>query len=112
MSHDRLLYVCDRVNDRIQVFNPDGTFVEEMFIERETLGAGSVWDIAFSHDGEQKYLYVADGVNEKVYIIERKTMTMVSSFRERRPPAGAVLRHAQRGGRLARQHLHHRDLRG
>ena len=80
MSHDRLLYVCDRVNDRIQVFNPDGTFVEEMFIEKETLGAGSVWDIAFSHDGDQKYLYVADGVNEKVYIVERKTLTMVSSF--------------------------------
>ena len=80
MSHDRLLYVCDRVNDRIQVFNPDGTFVKEMFIERETLGAGSVWDIAFSADGEQTYLYVADGVNEKVYIVERKTLTLISSF--------------------------------
>ena len=80
MSHDRLLYVCDRANDRIQVFNPDGTFVDEMFVERETLGSGSVWDIAFSHDGEQKYLYIADGTNEKVYIVERETLTMVSSF--------------------------------
>ena len=34
------------MNDRIQVFRPDGTFVEELFIEKETLGAGSVWDIA------------------------------------------------------------------
>ena len=80
LSNDQLLYVCDRVNDRIQVFRPDGTFVEEMFIEKETLGAGSVWDIAFSHDADQTYLYVADGVNEKVYIVERETMTLVSSF--------------------------------
>ena len=62
------------------MFNPDGTFVRELFIEKETLGAGSVWDIAFSHDGEQKYLYVADGVNEKVYIVDRKSLTLISSF--------------------------------
>lgn len=80
LSTDQLLYVCDRVNDRIQVFNPDGTFVKEMFIEKETLGAGSVWDIAFSKDADQTYLYVADGVNEKVYIVERKTLELVSSF--------------------------------
>ena len=80
LSTDGLLYVCDRVNDRIQVFNPDGTFVREMFIEKETLGAGSVWDLAFSQDADQKYLYVADGVNEKVYIVERKTLELVSSF--------------------------------
>jgi len=36
-SNDNLLYVCDRVNDRIQVFHPDGTYVKEMFIEKETL---------------------------------------------------------------------------
>ncbi len=50
LSNDNLLYVCDRVNDRIQVFHPDGTFIKEAFIERQTLGSGSVWDIAFSHD--------------------------------------------------------------
>ncbi|HVW85031.1 MAG TPA: hypothetical protein VHB50_10135, partial [Bryobacteraceae bacterium] len=44
LSHDGLLYVCDRANDRIQVFRPDGTFVKEQFIERRTLGDGSVWD--------------------------------------------------------------------
>ena len=38
LSVDRLLYVCDRANDRIQVFKPDGTFVKEMFINKETLG--------------------------------------------------------------------------
>ena len=50
LSNDNLLYVCDRVNDRIQVFKPDGTFVKEVLIEKRTLGDGSVWDIAFSKD--------------------------------------------------------------
>ncbi len=38
LSNDNQLYVCDRVNDRIQVFKPDGTFIKEGFINKETLG--------------------------------------------------------------------------
>ena len=47
----------------------DGTFVKEAFIAKRTLGDGSVWDIAFSKDPQQKYLYLADGKNEKIYIM-------------------------------------------
>jgi hypothetical protein len=79
-SNDGLVYVCDRQNDRLQVFHTDGSFVSEMFIATKTGGDGSVWDVAFSKDPEQEYLYVVDGKNERVYIIERKTMTMLSSF--------------------------------
>ncbi len=77
---DGLVYVCDRVNDRIQVFEKDGTFVNELMVAPLTLGAGSVWDIAFSKDPEQTYIYLADGLNEKVYIIERETMQVLTSF--------------------------------
>jgi DNA-binding beta-propeller fold protein YncE len=80
LAHDGLLYVCDRPNDRIQVFKADGTFVKETFIARNTLGDGSTWDIAFSKDPQQKYLYVADGKNEKIYVIERDTMQILTSF--------------------------------
>jgi DNA-binding beta-propeller fold protein YncE len=80
LSHDQLLYVCDRVNDRIQVFRPDGTFVKEQFIAKRSLADGSVWDIAFSKDPEQKYIYLADGRNEKVYIILRDTLEILTSF--------------------------------
>ena len=80
LSNDGLLYVCDRPNDRIQVFKADGTFVKETFIARNTLGDGSTWDVAFSKDPQQKYLYLADGKNEKVYIIERDTMQILTSF--------------------------------
>jgi len=80
LSHDDLLYVCDRVNDRIQVFKPDGTFVKEKFIEPKTLGSGSVWDIAFSADPAQKYIYVADGENDKVHIVDRDSLEVLTSF--------------------------------
>src|SRR5438876_1131757 len=82
LSVDRLLYVCDRVNDRIQVFKPDGTFVKEGFFNKETLGSGSAWDIAFSKDPQQKYLYLADGENDKIHVILRDTLELLTSFGE------------------------------
>jgi len=80
LSVDGFLYVCDRTNDRIQVFHPDGVFVKEQFIARRSLADGSVWDIAFSKDPQQKYIYLADGRNEKVYIILRDTLEVLTSF--------------------------------
>lgn len=80
IANDGLLYVCDRVNDRIQVFKKDGTFVKEMIVAKRTLGDGSVWDIAFSKDPQQKYIFLADGSNEKVYIILRDTLEILTSF--------------------------------
>jgi DNA-binding beta-propeller fold protein YncE len=79
-TNDGLVYVCDRPNDRIQVFRTDGTFVNEAFIAPRTLGDGSVWDIAFSRDPEQRYLYLADGKNMKVYIIERESLEILTAF--------------------------------
>jgi DNA-binding beta-propeller fold protein YncE len=80
MSVDGLVYVCDRPNDRIQVFKKDGTFVKEMWVAKRTLGDGSTWDIAFSKDPQQKYIFLADGKNEKVYIMLRDTLEILSSF--------------------------------
>ena len=79
-TNDGLLYVCDRVNDRIQVFRKDGTFVSELRVKVETRGAGSVWDIAFSKDPEQTYIYLADGMNEVIHVIDRKKMEILTSF--------------------------------
>src|SRR5207249_3288611 len=79
LSVARLLYVCDRVNDRIQVFKPDGSFVKEAFFNKETLGSGSAWDVAFSRDPQQKYLYLADGENDKVHVILRDSLELLTS---------------------------------
>jgi len=79
-TDDGLVYVCDRPNDRIQVFRTDGTFVEEVRIAPRTLGDGSTWDIAFSHDPDQTYMYLADGKNMKVYIMDRVSLEVLTSF--------------------------------
>ena len=80
IAKDGLVYVCDRQNDRIQVFEKNGKFVKEAFVSKTTLGDGSVWDIAFSHDPQQRFLYVADGHDKKVFILRRDTLEVVSSF--------------------------------
>ncbi len=80
ISNDSLVYVCDRHNDRVQVFRPDGTFISEVFLARTTKAAGSAWDVAFSRDPQQRFLYVADGQNNRIYIVERSTMKLLTSF--------------------------------
>ncbi len=80
LADDGLLYVCDRTNDRIQVFQRDGTFVKETFILPDTLGDGSVFDLAFSRDPEQTYLYVADGSNDRIHVLNRDTLEELTSF--------------------------------
>jgi len=79
-SNDGNVYVCDRPNDRIQVFTKDGKFVKETQVAKATRGDGSVWDIAFSKDAEQKFFYLADGANEKIRVFDRKALTELTSF--------------------------------
>jgi DNA-binding beta-propeller fold protein YncE len=79
-AEDGLVYVCDRPNDRLQVFQTDGTFVNEVRIAPATLGDGSTWDIAFSRDPAQTYMYLADGKNMKVYIMDRQSLEVLTSF--------------------------------
>ncbi len=80
LSNDGFVYVCDRVNDRLQVFRPDGTFVKEAFIAKGTKASGSVWDVAFSKDPQQRYLYVTDGMNNRIYVLQRDTLEVLTSF--------------------------------
>lgn len=69
VSNDNLVYVCDRQNNRVQVFSRDGEFKHEFRVEVQTLANGSVWDMVLSHDPAQRYLYVADGANGRIYIL-------------------------------------------
>jgi hypothetical protein len=80
IAKDGLVYICDRVNDRIQVFRKDGTFVKEFIIEKTTLRAGSVWDLDFWIDPKQTYLLNADGTNNEVRTLLRETGEIVGAF--------------------------------
>ncbi len=80
IARDGLVYVCDRTNDRFQIFRKDGSFVTEHVLDPNTRFVGSVWDIGFSTDPEQKYLFVADGTNNQVHILLRATGKEVGRF--------------------------------
>ncbi len=80
LSRDGLVYVCDRQNDRIQVFKKDGTFVKELQVEPQTLQNGSVWDLILSEDRAQRYIFVADGANMQIVTLDRQTGAKLSSF--------------------------------
>ena len=79
-SNDGLVYVCDRANNRLQVFTAEGKFVKEGIYARNTLGSGSAWDIAFTRDPEQRFILMADGQNSRVRIIVRETLEEITAF--------------------------------
>ena len=79
-SNDGLVYACDRPGNRVQVFTTAGEFVEEIYLQTRTRGAGAIWDIAFSTDPDQTFAYVADGMNEKVHVLRRSPLAYIYSF--------------------------------
>ena len=79
-SKDGLLYVCDRTNNRIQVFKKDGTFVTEWFYDKPTLGAGAVWDLNFWPDANQTWLLNIDGENNQLRVLQRSDGKVVGGF--------------------------------
>jgi DNA-binding beta-propeller fold protein YncE len=80
VSNDGLVYVCDRASNRIQVFDRQGGFIREAYFAPATLGSGSTWDLAFSRDPQQRFLFVADGTNERVRVVVRETLEEVTNF--------------------------------
>ena len=79
IAQDGLVYVCDRLNNRIQVFHKDGSYVKEFRVEPHTAGNGSVWDIVISRDPQQAWLHLADGRNNQVLTLDRHTGAVVGS---------------------------------
>ena len=127
ISKDGLIYVCDRGNNRVQVFNgrdpnlgkecanPTGEagkcgFVKEQFVAVKTNGLpGSAVSMNFSTDAKQTCLYVGDNSNMTIYMLKRDTLQELGRLgperaRDRRVPLAAP---GER--RFARQHLHGRS---
>ena len=103
LSRDGLVYVCDRGNNRVQVFTKQGEFVTQFWIHPSTPARGSecggpgndmygpcgtVYNLAFSADPEQTYVFVADGANNKVWIVDRRSGETVGSIGDNGRMAG------------------------
>jgi sugar lactone lactonase YvrE len=71
------------------VFRKDGTFVNEVVIAKDTVQTGSTWDLDFTPD--QAFLLIADGANQKVWIVQRDSMKVVDSFGRAGRSAGQLL---------------------
>jgi hypothetical protein len=81
VTNDDLVYVADRSNNRFQVFRLDGTFLKEVFVSRNTLqNEGTVHAFAVSPDKEQKLLYIVDGSNKAIRVLDRQTLETVWSI--------------------------------
>jgi DNA-binding beta-propeller fold protein YncE len=78
LANDGHVYVCDRGNNRIQVFRKDGTYVKEAQIAKRTLGDGVTFDIAYSKDPQQRLMYVADGGNHRVWQLLREPLLVLN----------------------------------
>lgn len=84
MSRAGLIYVCDRQGQRVQVFEKNGTFVRNIWIKTGTKTLpdprGTAWWVAFSRDPEQRFMYVMNGRNEQVHILDHATGNILASF--------------------------------
>jgi sugar lactone lactonase YvrE len=80
VAKDGTVYVCDRANNRVQAFDKTGKFLKQGVVSKTTKGTGSVWDVALSNDAQQRYLFVADGHDQKIFILQRDTLEEVGSF--------------------------------
>ena len=78
------MYVCDRQGDRVQVFDKMGNFKRNIWIRTGTATLpdprGTAWWVAFSIDPEQKFMYVMNGRNEQVHILDHASGKILASF--------------------------------
>ena len=91
VARDGMVYVCDKSSNRIQVFDKSGKFIKEQIVSKTTMGgivagsfgvlnaAGAVWDVALSNDPQQRYLFVANGQDKKVLVLQRDTLAQVGT---------------------------------
>jgi len=84
LGNDGLVYVCDRQGDRIQVFDKMGKFQRNIWIKTGTPDLpdprGTAWWVSFSPDAQQKYMYVVNGRNEQIHILDHASGQVLASF--------------------------------
>jgi len=102
VSEDGILYVADRGNNRVQSFRLDGTFLKEGWVKRESQGTGTAFGVAISRDPQQRFLYVADGSNERIAILDRTTLEEI----------GAIGRPGRNAGEFYHLHSIATDMKG
>lgn len=83
ISHDGTVYVADRNNNRVQAFTLEGKFLKEAFVAREIpmKGFGTVNSVALSGDKEQRFLYICEGHQQRIRVLDRQTLQEIPQAR-------------------------------
>ncbi len=71
VSNDGLVYAADRRGNRIHVTTKDGEFLKEFTLATGTGAGGSTGGVAFSPDAEQRFLYISDLTNNRIWFLDR-----------------------------------------
>jgi hypothetical protein len=87
IGNDGLVYVCDRLGDRIEVFDKQGNFKRNIRVESKTAhrtnsenAVGTAGSIGFSPDPAQTFMYVANGADNVIHVLDRATGKVVGKF--------------------------------
>mgnify|MGYP003581166273 CR=1 FL=1 len=84
VSNDGVVYVADRINNRIQMFTREGEFLKQVRVTNEGSDVVPVpAGFAFSPDSSQQFLYVVDSGAMRVVIFDRQTMTQIGAVGSR-----------------------------
>ena len=76
LGNDGRVYVGDRQTGCVYLFKKDGTVESHAYFAKDGAPARYPWDFAFSRDPQQRFLYVADGRNDQLLIIDHSTLRL------------------------------------
>jgi hypothetical protein len=79
-SRDGLIYVADRMHQRIQLFTPQGGYLRQVFINRDAPSPATASGMTFSRDKAQMYLFVADWGNHMIVVVDRRQMAVIGTI--------------------------------
>jgi hypothetical protein len=90
VSNDGFVYVCNRENARLQVYDLKGTFLKNIDVPwkpytqpksgKPTDTGGAAVSLDLSRDREQRLMYLINQNSSEVEVIERATGKILSSF--------------------------------
>jgi len=88
VSNDNIVYVADRGGKRVQMFTPDGKYLDQFYVNRDLPNAGSATGLALSADPQQRFIYISDFPNSRMIVVERVSKRELYQFGVRNAEPG------------------------
>jgi len=79
-SNDGLVYAADRNANRIHVTTKEGKFLKEFIVAPQTGEGGATGGVGFSPDRQQRFLFISDLTNNKIWFLNREDGKIVGQM--------------------------------